>query len=265
MSVPVTTPSGILPAGPRHVAIVMDGNGRWATARGLPRPAGHREGVEAARRVVEAAPRLGIRTVTLFAFSSDNWRRPAAEVAALMGLLRRFVRNETSRLAEAGARLTTLGRRDRLPSGLADAIAAAEQATAGGTRLHLRVALDYSARDAILDAAVRAATLPAVTRDAFARLLAGGDGTGEPVPDVDLMIRTGGEQRLSDFLLWESAYAELLFVPRLWPDFSADDLVAAVAWFAGRERRFGGLGAASDAVPRPPAAAGCVPLVPTAA
>ncbi|MDC7784441.1 di-trans,poly-cis-decaprenylcistransferase [Rhodoplanes sp. TEM] len=238
---------------PRHVAIVMDGNGRWATARGLPRPAGHQAGVETVRRIVEAAPGLGVETLTLYAFSSDNWRRPTAEVAALMLLLRRFVRAETGRLAEAGARLTMLGRRDRLPGGLAEAIAAAEQATAHGTRLHLRVALDYSARDAILDAARRAAALPALTRDVFARLLSGGDHAAEPAPDVDLLIRTGGEQRLSDFLLWECAYAELLFVPRLWPDFSAADLSDAVAWYAARERRFGGVGAGAPQPAPPPA------------
>lgn len=236
---------------PRHVAIVMDGNGRWATARGLPRPAGHQAGVETVRRVVEAAPRLGIETLTLYAFSSDNWRRPTTEVAALMALLRRFVRAETGRLAEAGARVTMLGRRDRLPAGLAAEIAAAEQATAQGTKLHLRVALDYSARDAILDAARRAAALPQLTREVFARLLSGGDHAAEPAPDVDLLIRTGGEQRLSDFLLWECAYAELLFVPCLWPDFSAGDLADAVGWYAARERRFGGVGAAAPASTTP--------------
>jgi undecaprenyl diphosphate synthase len=235
--------------GPKHVAIIMDGNGRWATSRGLPRPAGHHAGVEAVRRTVEAAPALGIKTLTLFAFSADNWRRPATEVAALMALLRRFVRAETARLAEAGARLTVMGRRDRLPAGLAAEIAAAELATSGGTALDLRIALDYSARDAIVDAAMRAAAQGPLTREKFAQLLAGGDGSGEPVPDVDLLIRTGGEQRLSDFLLWECAYAELLFVPRLWPDFSADDLGQAVTWFAGRERRFGGLGPAEAQTP----------------
>ncbi|RAI38227.1 di-trans,poly-cis-decaprenylcistransferase [Rhodoplanes roseus] len=249
---------------PRHVAIVMDGNGRWATARGLPRPAGHHAGVETVRRIVEAAPALGIETLTLYAFSSDNWRRPTTEVAALMALLRRFVRAETARLAEAGARLTMLGRRDRLPGGLAEAIAAAEQATAAGTRLHLRVALDYSARDTILDAARRAAALPSLTREIFARLLSGDHGA-DPVPDVDLLIRTGGEQRLSDFLLWECAYAELLFVPRLWPDFSAADLADAVAWYAQRERRFGGFGAAPAAAAAPALTAASPAVVPSAA
>jgi undecaprenyl diphosphate synthase len=221
-----------------HTAIIMDGNGRWATRRGMPRQAGHAAGVEALGRVVEAAPDLGIGTLTVYAFSSDNWQRPTAEVGALMGLLRRYVEAETRRLAEGGARLTVIGRRDRLPKDIAAAIARAERATAGGTKLHLRVAVDYSARDAILDAATAAARTGELTREGFSRLLAGQEGHR----DVDLMIRTGGEKRLSDFLLWECAYAELYFTDRLWPDFGPDDLAAAVAAFQGRERRFGGLG-----------------------
>jgi undecaprenyl diphosphate synthase len=215
-----------------HVAIIMDGNGRWALRRGLPRPAGHRAGVEAIRRVTEAAPDLGVGTLTLFAFSTDNWRRPPDEVGALMALLRLYLRNETARLAEAGVRLSVIGRRDRLPEGLAEAIAAAEHATQDCARLHLRIAVDYSARDAILGAARAAGPL---TREAMTEALA--DGAGE----VDLLIRTAGEQRLSDFLLWECAYAELLFSDRLWPDFGADDLAACVAAFRRRDRRFGGL------------------------
>lgn len=221
-----------------HTAVIMDGNGRWATRRGMPRQAGHAAGVEALGRVVEAAPDLGIGTLTVYAFSSDNWQRPTAEVGALMGLLRRYVEAETRRLAEGGARLTVIGRRDRLPKDIAAAIARAERATAGGTKLHLRVAVDYSARDAILDAATAAARTGELTREGFSRLLAGQEGHR----DVDLMIRTGGEKRLSDFLLWECAYAELYFTDRLWPDFGPDDLAAAVAAFQGRERRFGGLG-----------------------
>ncbi|ACA15033.1 undecaprenyl diphosphate synthase [Methylobacterium sp. 4-46] len=221
-----------------HVAMIMDGNGRWATARGLPRSAGHRAGVEAIRRVAEAAPDLGVGTLTLFAFSSDNWRRPPAEVAALMGLLRRYLRRETERLARTGTRLTVIGRRDRLPAGLPGALARAEAETAGGARLHLRIAVDYSARDAILAAAAGApgADVGAESREAFGRRLSGG------VPDVDLMIRSGGEKRLSDFLLWECAYAELHFTDRMWPDFGGDDLAAALRDFTRRERRFGGLG-----------------------
>ncbi|WP_407524122.1 di-trans,poly-cis-decaprenylcistransferase [Methylobacterium oryzisoli] len=216
-----------------HVAAIMDGNGRWASARGLPRTAGHRAGVEAIRRVAEAAPDLGIGTLTLFAFSSDNWRRPPGEVAGLMGLLRRYLRHETGRLARTGTRLTVIGRRDRLPAGLPAALDRAEAETAGGERLHLRIAVDYSARDAILAAA---AAGPADNREAFGHRLSGG------VPDVDLMIRSGGEKRLSDFLLWECAYAELHFSDRMWPDFGAEDLAGALRDFAARERRFGGLG-----------------------
>jgi undecaprenyl diphosphate synthase len=198
-----------------HVAIVMDGNGRWATRRGLPRTAGHRAGAEAVRRVVQAAPALHIGALTLFAFSADNWKRPAGEVAALLRLFARYLRGEAARLAHERVRLAVVGRRDRLPAPLVAAITAAEAATAGGTALHLRVAVDYSAR-----AAIRAHQL---------------------LPDVDLLIRTGGEQRLSDFLLWECAYAELCFVNTMWPDFGAADLARVVAEFHARERRFGGL------------------------
>jgi undecaprenyl diphosphate synthase len=198
-----------------HVAIIMDGNGRWATRRGLPRVAGHRAGAQAVRRIVETAAELGIGALTLYAFSSDNWSRPESEVAALMRMFARHLHTETPRLTTHEVRLTVVGRRDRLPAPLVTAIETAERATLGGTRLHLRLAIDYSAR-----AAIRArATLP----------------------DVDLLIRTGGEQRLSDFLLWECAYAELWFTDRMWPDFAAADLAAALADFQARERRFGGL------------------------
>ena len=221
-----------------HAAIIMDGNGRWATRRGMPRQAGHAAGVEALGRIVEAAPALGIDTLTVYAFSADNWQRPKAEVSALMGLLRRYVESEVRRLAESGTRLTVIGRRDRLPTDIAAAIARAEATTAGGTKLALRVAVDYSARDAILTAAAAAAGSGDFSRAGFARHLAG----EAPHRDVDLLIRTGGEKRLSDFLLWECAYAELYFTDRLWPDFRAEDLAAAVSAFQGRERRFGGLG-----------------------
>ncbi|HEV2557437.1 MAG TPA: di-trans,poly-cis-decaprenylcistransferase [Microvirga sp.] len=219
-----------------HVGIIMDGNGRWAQGRGLPRLAGHEAGVQAIRRIVECAPSQGVGILTLYAFSADNWRRPQAEVTGLMGLLRLYLRRETARLARSGIRLSVIGRRDRLPEGLADEIARAEAATAAGRALHLRVAIDYSSREAILAAAV-AATPADATRVAFSRLLAGGD----PVPDLDLVIRTSGEQRLSDFMLWESAYAELYFTPRLWPDFDAGDLAAALTSFGDRQRRYGGL------------------------
>jgi undecaprenyl diphosphate synthase len=221
-----------------HLALIMDGNGRWANARGLPRVAGHRAGAKAVRRVVEAAPGLGVGTLTLYAFSSDNWQRPPREVGALMRLFRSYLASETQRLLENGVRLTVIGRRDRLPDVLARAIAGAEEATAGGTRLHLRLAIDYSAREAILRAAALAAGRE-VGRGEFEALLGAAVGSKEPAPDVDLLVRSGGEQRLSDFLLWECAYAELWFTPRMWPDFDAVTLAEAVAEFQRRERRFG--------------------------
>jgi undecaprenyl diphosphate synthase len=220
-----------------HVAIIMDGNGRWATRRGLPRTAGHRAGVETIRRVVEAAPGLGVGTLSLFAFSADNWRRPPDEVGALMGLLRLYLQNEVRRLAEGRVRLSVIGRRDRLPEGVAEAIGRAEAATRDGDRLHLRIAVDYSARDAILDAV--AGIAGAATREAVTACLAPDAGA------VDLLVRTGGERRLSDFLLWECAYAELAFTERAWPDFGPEDLAAHVAGYERRERRFGGLTAAA--------------------
>ena len=216
-----------------HAAIIMDGNGRWARARGLPRGAGHRAGVKTIEQVAEAAPALGIGTLTLYAFSSDNWRRPAEEVGGLMRLLRAYLRGETERLARSGTRLTVIGRRDRLPAGIPEAIARAEAATEAGDRLNLRIAVDYSSRDAILAAAARLGP-EGLSRDAMSEALCGPG-------DVDLLIRTGGEKRLSDFLLWEAAYAELHFTERMWPDFGAADLAAAVADFAARDRRFGGL------------------------
>jgi undecaprenyl diphosphate synthase len=228
-----------------HVAIIMDGNGRWATRRGLPRSAGHRAGVKTVRRVVEAAPDLGITMLTLFAFSSDNWRRPDPEVRTLMSLLRHYLRADVRELIDNGVRLTVIGRRDRLPDGLSREIAAVEQASAQGQRLNLQIAIDYSSRDAIIQAAARwlAVQPPRESsglRDAFGQLLAAPACRAHP--EVDLLIRSGGEKRLSDFLLWESAYAELCFVDTLWPDFGADDLCAALADFRSRERRFGGLG-----------------------
>jgi undecaprenyl diphosphate synthase len=223
-----------------HVAIIMDGNGRWARARGLPRHAGHRRGAATVRRVVEAAAPLGITTLTLFAFSADNWKRPRAEVQALLALFAAYLRSETSELAARGVRLSVIGRRDRLPGPLHAAISHSETVTAGGRSLHLRLAIDYSAREAIVSAARRVVTRTEPTRAGFARALGEAYGHGG-APDVDLLIRTGGEQRLSDFLLWESAYAELVFAARRWPDFRAADLAAAVREFRGRDRRFGGL------------------------
>lgn len=231
-----------------HVGIIMDGNGRWATAHGLPRPLGHKAGIAAIRRVVDAAPGQGVGTLTLYAFSSDNWRRPPDEVTALMGLLRVYLREEAGRLARAGVRLTVIGRRDRLPEGIAETIERAEALTANATALHLRVAIDYSGRAAILAAAAGLAGPGTPSAAEFGQRVSGGFGPGgRAVPDVDLVIRTSGEQRLSDFLLWESAYAELHFTQRHWPDFDADDLAGALRAFAGRERRFGGLTAPAEA------------------
>ena len=219
----------------------MDGNGRWATARGLARIAGHRAGAVAVSRVVEAAVELGIGTLTLYAFSSDNWRRPAAEVAALMSLFQSYLREQEARCAENGIRLEVIGRRDRLAPGLISTIQAIEAATRRGSRMRLRIAVDYSARDSILDAARRVASHGGITREGFTRLLAEAMHAAAPVSDVDLLIRTGGELRLSDFLLWESAYAELVFTPKMWPDFDRADLIAALSEFRRRDRRFGAL------------------------
>ena len=234
-----------------HVAIIMDGNGRWATARGLPRSAGHAAGAHAVRRIVEAAARREVGTLTLYAFSGDNWRRPASEVAALLQLFERYLGHETARCVRTGIALEIIGRRDRLPPTLLAAIREAERATAHGRAMRLRIALDYSARDAVAAAAVQVrSALPAGAdahgadaldaRERFARALADAM-HASAAPDVDLLIRTGGERRLSDFLLWECAYAELLFVDALWPDFGARALDAALADFARRERRFGAL------------------------
>ena len=224
-----------------HVAIIMDGNGRWATRRGLPRIAGHRAGVAALRRVVERAPNIGIRCLTVYAFSSDNWRRPTAEVESIFWLLRAFLRLETERLRQRGAKLQVIGRRDRLATSVLREIEKAECATAAGHRLHLCVAIDYSSRDAIALAATGAHDgflhemrfTPDEIAKTLAQTLTAGSG------DVDLLIRTGGEKRLSDFLLWESAYAELHFTDRMWPDFDEADLEAALEEFSRRERRFG--------------------------
>jgi undecaprenyl diphosphate synthase len=225
-----------------HVAIIMDGNGRWATRRGLPRVAGHRAGIASVQRVVERAPDLGIRRLTLYAFSSDNWRRPADEVESIFWLLRTYLRLETERLRQHGARLEFIGRRDRLPPSLVREIARAECATAEGQRLHLRIAVDYSSRDAITRAVAGVSTalpLELLSADLVGRMLA--HALTAESGEVDLLIRTGGEKRLSDFLLWESAYAELLFTDRMWPDFDATDLDAALGEFNRRERRFGGV------------------------
>jgi undecaprenyl diphosphate synthase len=253
---PPRAPAGL------HVAIIMDGNGRWAESRGWPRVAGHRAGALAVRRIVEAARRAGVGTLTLYAFSSDNWRRPAREVVALMRLFRQHLANETARCVANGVRLTVLGRRDRLAPELLDAIRAAEAATAderlhgGRAAMHLRVAVDYSARDSMMRAIERCRPCGEVTRATFEVELSAVNHDAGPSPDVDLLIRSGGEQRLSDFLLWECAYAELVFTERMWPDFDAADLEKALETFGRRERRFGAVepGDEHTAVAREPRA-----------
>jgi len=226
-----------------HTAIIMDGNGRWAQRRGLPRTAGHRAGAKAVRRVVEAATQSNVDVLTLYAFSADNWARPAGEVASLMRLLKRYLVSETARCIDNGVRLSVIGRRDRLSPDLVRTIENTERLTALGTNLRLRLAIDYSARAAIVAAAERAE--PGCTPQQFAKHLADALHSDVDAP-VDLLIRTGGEARLSDFMLWESAYAELVFVEAYWPDFDEAAFEAALAEFARRDRRFGGL---SKAVP----------------
>ena len=226
--------------GSMHVAIIMDGNGRWASERGLPRSAGHRAGAKSVRRVVEAAPGLGISMLTLYAFSSDNWKRPRTEVAQLLRLFERYLERETEACRSRGVRISVVGRRDRLPDVLCRAIERAERTTAGGDALHLRIAIDYSSRDAIVAAAAYGGGAP-LSRATFASALGAVMHAGGPAPDADLLIRTGGEQRLSDFLLWECAYAELFFTDCWWPDFDEAALADALGEYAQRERRFGGL------------------------
>lgn len=226
-----------------HVAIIMDGNGRWATARGQMRTTGHIAGARTVRKIVEAAPDCGIGTLTLYAFSADNWRRPTREVALLMRLFRRYLVSEVARCVTNGVRMRIIGRRDRIPAELLRAITAAENATRQGQTLDLRIAVDYSARDAILRAAAHTGLhshhSAELDREKFSDLLSRIDHGVGPSRDVDLLIRTGGEQRLSDFLLWECAYAELYFTRRMWPDFGPTDLREAVDEFHARERRFG--------------------------
>ena len=224
-----------------HLAIIMDGNGRWAKRRGLPRTAGHRKGAKAVRRTVEAAADFGIETLTLYAFSSDNWQRPAEEVATLMQLFERYLGSETERCVKHGVRLNVIGRRDRLSSRLVKAIEKAEATTADGTALHPRLAVDYSSRHAIATAASMFRPPGTATPEVFSELLNRAINSEPSAPDVDLLIRTSGEQRLSDFLLWECAYAELVFTSCLWPDFGKAQVEEALSLFQRRERRFGTL------------------------
>jgi undecaprenyl diphosphate synthase len=222
-----------------HVAIIMDGNGRWATQRGLPRSAGHRAGAKAVDIVVEAAARCKIGTLTLYAFSAANWARPRAEVAALFALLRRYLATQTPRCMQQSIRIEIIGRRDRLSRQLVETIERSERATAHCTGMRLRIAVDYSAQQTILETCRRMMEQGRIDRSHFVETLAQVDHSSLATPDVDLLIRTGGEKRLSDFLLWECAYAELHFVENYWPDFDADAFAQALDAFSRRQRRFG--------------------------
>jgi undecaprenyl diphosphate synthase len=231
--------------GPNHVAIIMDGNGRWAKARGLPRVAGHRRGADAVRRVVRGAGELGIPVLTLFAVSTENWTRPADEVNDLMGLLRHYLRNELDELHKNGARLRVIGNREGLASDIVRDISDAENMTLGNSRIDVNICINYGARAEILHAirslarqvAAGELTADRIDEDRFeSELLTSG------VPDPDLLIRTSGEQRISNFMLWQCAYAELVFVDTLWPDFGKEHLEQAIAEFRRRERRYGGVG-----------------------
>ncbi|MEM1086117.1 MAG: isoprenyl transferase [Pseudomonadota bacterium] len=239
---PVT--GGDAPGLPRHVAIIMDGNGRWATSRGLPRAVGHERGVEALRRTVEAAQGLGLKTLTVFSFSTENWRRPASEVSALFGLLKSYVKRDLDRLAQEGVRVRVLGTRTGLPAEIADLVELAEARTAENDAFNLCIAFNYGGREEIVRAA-QAAALAAknglldpddLDEASFASFL-DTSGLGDP----DLLIRTSGESRLSNFLIWQCAYAELVFMDVLWPDFGGEDLREAIEIYTARERRFGGL------------------------
>ncbi|HKP23610.1 MAG TPA: isoprenyl transferase [Dongiaceae bacterium] len=225
-----------------HVAIIMDGNGRWARARGLPRTMGHRQGAEAARKVIKAAAEAGVTHLTLFGFSSENWKRPKAEVQYLMGLLRNYLQRNVDELHDAGVRLSVIGERDALPPDIVDLIADAEQQTRGNAGLHLTIALNYGGRADIVAAARRlAAQVEAgmLAAEEIDEAAFGVHLSTAGLPDPDLMIRTSGEQRVSNFLLWQLAYAEMMFVEKYWPDFTGEDLVAALAEFRRRDRRFG--------------------------
>jgi len=232
----------------RHLAIIMDGNGRWAEQRGMPRWKGHEMGAQAVRRISEAACRRQIPFLTLFAFSSENWKRPRKEIMILFGLLQRYLASEQQNLIRNGIRVSAIGRRDRLPPAVLESLRAAEHATCGCGRLHLRIALDYGSRFEMIEAVrslagdldQRRIKAEDITEDLFGQRLSGGS-----IPDPDLIIRTAGEQRLSNFLLWQAAYAELYFCPKFWPDFEEGDLEAALAYFGSRTRKFGALACAT--------------------
>ena len=229
---------------PRHVAIIMDGNGRWAAARGLPRGEGHRRGVEALRRTVRAAGEIGVSYLTIFSFSSENWSRPASEIRDLMGLLRRFIRNDLAELHQNGVKVRVIGERDDLDPEIRRLLEEAEELTRDNDRLTLVVAFNYGGRQEIARAAARAAALVEAGQITSAEITAellGQHLDAPDLPDPDLIIRTSGEQRLSNFLLWQSAYSELIFVPIYWPDFDRAALEGAINEYRRRERRFGGL------------------------
>jgi undecaprenyl diphosphate synthase len=232
------------PSVPRHIAIIMDGNGRWAKARGLGRGEGHREGAKAALRAVEAARDLGVEYVTLFSFSSENWNRPESEISDLMNLLRVYLRKETAELHKSGARLLVIGDRARLPEDIVKLIDNAENITRDNTRITVVIALSYGGRQDIVFAARELArrakegtvNVDGITEESFAPFL-----MTAGIPDPDMIVRTSGEKRISNFLLWQMAYAELFFTDTLWPDFSKQDMEAAITFYNGRERRYGGL------------------------
>jgi undecaprenyl diphosphate synthase len=224
-----------------HIAIIMDGNGRWAARRGLPRTAGHRAGANAVNIVVEAAARRRVGMLTLYAFSAGNWQRPEGEVSALFGLFERHLQTQTRRCLEQSIRINIIGRRDRLSPGLRELIERSEQSTAHCTGMRLRIAIDYSAQDSLVEASRRLRPEEEIDRSRFAERLAAVNHAALPAPEVDLLIRTGGERRLSDFLLWECAYAELHFVDCMWPDFDERAFDDALQEYARRERRFGAI------------------------
>lgn len=242
------TPLGQTPGLPRHVAIIMDGNGRWAAQRGLPRSAGHRQGLEALRRTVRAAPALGIETLTIYAFSTENWSRPASEVSCLLELLRRFIRRDVAELHEAGVRICVIGERDGLEAGLLRLIEDAERLTAQNTRLRLIVGFNYGGRQEITAAArslARKVRDGKISPDDITPAVLANHMHMGGVPDPELLIRTGGERRISNFLLWQCAYSEFVYFEEYWPDFGRELLERAIAEFATRDRRFGGLKAQS--------------------
>jgi len=229
---------------PRHVAIIMDGNGRWASARGLPRGEGHRRGVEALRKTVRAAGEMGIRFLTIFSFSAENWSRPPSEIRDLMGLLRRFIRNDMAELHQNGVKVRVIGERGDLDPDIRRLLEEAEELTTNNIGLTLVVAFNYGARQEIARAAARIATMikdSSLDPSAITAELIGQNLDAPDLPDPDLIIRTSGEQRLSNFLLWQAAYSELVFVSTYWPDFDRAALEGAIAEYHRRERRFGGL------------------------